>query len=137
MASLNGACLGPPASLITFLGGCMLTCENAPCTVRIPATAKTTTRKLMRRFIFPSIRLTCRVSVIPRCAFGKPRAGPGRPPSAWYRNSVEFERDEPHANEVQRSESHAQPQQPSEKKRPPPHLLQRSAGDSAADEEQC
>src|SRR5260370_28157201 len=51
MASLNGACIGPPASLITFLVGCMVTCENAPRTVIIPATAKTTARKLMRRFI--------------------------------------------------------------------------------------
>src|SRR5213082_683656 len=140
IASLNGSCAGLSGRLMAFRVGCIVTCENAPCTVRIPATAKTTTRKLMRRFIFPSIRLTCRVSVIPRCAFGKPpkRCRPRKTAiSVVSPNSFEFERDEPHANEVQRSEAHTQPQQPSEKKRPPPHPLQRSAGDSAADEEQC
>src|SRR5437660_11022078 len=53
MASLNGAVIGPPAILITFLVACGVGCENAPRTVRIPATAKTTARKLMRRFMFP------------------------------------------------------------------------------------
>src|SRR6266700_146146 len=50
--SLNGACTGPPANLITFLVGCIVTCENAPRTVKIPATANATNRKLMRRFMF-------------------------------------------------------------------------------------
>src|SRR6266566_2341136 len=36
---------------MAFLVGCIVTCENAPRTVIIPATAKTTVRKLMRRFI--------------------------------------------------------------------------------------
>src|SRR5712692_2615166 len=40
-----------PGRLIAFLVGWIVTCENAPCTVRIPATTKTTTRKLMRRFM--------------------------------------------------------------------------------------
>src|SRR5713226_295846 len=51
IASLNGASIGPPASLITFLVGCIVTCENAPCTVSIPPTTKTIARKPMRRFI--------------------------------------------------------------------------------------
>src|SRR6266704_6462686 len=50
--SLNGACTGPPANLITFLVGCIVTCESAPRTVKIPATANATNRKLIRRFMF-------------------------------------------------------------------------------------
>src|SRR5438552_16095286 len=53
MASLNGAVIGPPASLITLRVACGVGCENAPRTVRIPATAKTAVRKPMRRFMFP------------------------------------------------------------------------------------
>src|SRR5439155_2344808 len=53
MASLNGAVIGPPAILITLRVACGVGCENAPRTVRIPATAKTAVRKPMRRFMFP------------------------------------------------------------------------------------
>src|SRR6266480_6630835 len=139
-ASLNGSCAGLSGRLMAFRVGCIVTCENAPCTVRIPATAKTTTRKLMRRFIFPSIRLTCPRECNTQVRVRQAAEAVLAPEDHHLRgipNSFEFERDEPHANEVQRSEAHAQPQQHSEKKRPPPHLLQRSAGDSAADEEQC
>src|SRR5438132_12506053 len=74
MASLNGAVIGPPVILITLRVACGVGCENAPRTVRIPATARTAVRKPMRRFMISSIRMACpirRASVIPNSLFGK------------------------------------------------------------------
>src|SRR5207302_1234617 len=74
-------------------------------------------------------------------AFGKPSAESSLPRrrtiSIASRISFESESDIPRSNEVQRSESHAQPQQHAEKERAPPHLFHCGAGDPAADEEQC
>src|SRR5467141_5008839 len=68
-----------PASLITWrvVGGVAF--ENAPRTVKIPATTKTTVRKLMRRFIlsFPSNHLP----ISPReCST---QFSPRQAPAAW------------------------------------------------------
>src|SRR5216683_1159247 len=51
IASLNGNCALISPSLIALLVDCGVGCENAPRTVRIPATTKIITRKLLRRFI--------------------------------------------------------------------------------------
>src|SRR5260370_43242 len=67
IASLNGNCASLPGRLIAFLVGCIVTCENAPRTVIIPATAKTTTRKPMRRFMnylhSDDMRERCKISI--------------------------------------------------------------------------
>src|SRR5713226_3256325 len=75
IASLNGNSADLPGRLITFLVGCIVTCENAPRTVIIPATAKTTTRKLMRRFIpsllsndLPDMPRECNTQILSRQA---------------------------------------------------------------------
>src|SRR5207245_7468887 len=111
MASLNGACMGPPASLITFLVGCMVTCENAPRTVIIPATAKTTTRKLMRRFILclpsndpPTLPRECNIQKRLRQAIRQCSAP--CPASIFIPECDVFtlERNNSHSNEVQRCE---------------------------------
>src|SRR5712692_9307122 len=80
VASLSGR-------LIAFLVGCIVTCENAPCTVRIPATAKTTTRKLMRRFMIclhsndlPDMPRECNTQIRPRQAVRRNLACPGEQP---------------------------------------------------------
>src|SRR5258707_8639791 len=59
MPSLNGACTGPPASLIALRDPWGVACENAPRIVKNAATIKTTATMLMRRFILclPSIDL--------------------------------------------------------------------------------
>src|SRR5216683_6956117 len=144
IASLNGASIGPPDSLMTFLVGCIATCENAPRTVRIPATAKITTRKLMRRFILClhsndllDMPRECNTQLRLRQAVRRNLAPRQTTISIASRNSFELESDKPRSNEVQRSESHPKPQNHSKKQRPPSHLFQRGAGDAAANEEQC
>src|SRR5204862_6440031 len=82
----------------------------------------------------------CRASVIPKFAFGKAVRRISLAPASnavATANSFESERDKPRLNEVQRSQSHPQPQQHAEKRRAPAHLSQRGAGDRAADEAQC
>src|SRR5260370_20246645 len=82
MPSLNGACTGPPASLITLRVACGVGCENTPRTVKTPATIKTIATILIRRFMFclPSINLPampreCNTQTRPRQAseWHKPR----------------------------------------------------------------
>src|SRR5882762_8734609 len=145
IASLNGACTGPPASLITLRAACGVGCENAPRTVRIPATAKTTTRKLMRRFMnclhsndLPNTPRECNTQIRLRQAVRRILACARQKVfSIASRNSFELERDKPRSNKVQRSKAHAQPKQHAEKEGAPPHLFQRGAGDAAANEEKC
>src|SRR6266851_9775969 len=144
IASLNGNCAGLSGRLIAFLVGCIVTCENAPRTVRIPATAKTTARKLMRRFILClhsndllDMPRECNTQLRLRQAVRRNLAPRQTTISIASRNSFESESDKPRSNEVQRSESHPKPQNHSKKQRPPSHLFQRGAGDAAANEEQC
>src|SRR5437764_5486859 len=91
MASLKGACTGPPASLITLLVGCIVTCENMPLAVRTPPTASTIAANPIRLFILSSSKQSCvtaqslhlpgRASVIlnPRAGKSRSIAKPGFP----------------------------------------------------------
>src|SRR6266550_6566713 len=130
IASLNGSCAGLSGRLMAFLAGCIVTCEPALCTVRIPATAKTTTRKLMRRFMFclhsndlPDRPRECNTQIRLRQVVRRGLVCRQTTISIASRNSFELESYKPRSNEVQRSESHSQPQQHAEKERAPAHLV--------------
>src|SRR6266705_3452420 len=70
IASLNGAETGPPASLITFRVGCIVTCEHTPLAVKIPPASNATAANPIRRFMISSS--------MPSCGMAKTLPLPGR-----------------------------------------------------------
>src|SRR5262249_22114271 len=127
MPSLNGACTGPPASLMTLRVACGVDCEKLPCTVvRIPAATKTTKPNTILRFMSASVRIASVMGS--RCLrhqiIGKKRRG----------ECLELECNPAQPNKVERGHADQNPEQQSLYHRPPADFPQSGAGNSCSDQ---
>src|SRR5882724_10276061 len=140
--SLNGNCELSSPSLIAFLVVCGEAFENAPFTVRTPATARAITKIPVRRFMFPSIRMPatpreCSTQSALRQAARTAISSPCKFCASRYRVSFKSKGNQPDSNKVKRSQSHRHPEQHALQQWPPSHFFQSPARDSRADQKKC
>src|SRR6266849_2059530 len=139
--SLNGNCELRSPSLIAFLVVCGEAFENAPFTVRTPATARAITKNPVRRFMFslhsnalPATPRECSTQTALRQATRTAISSPCKFCVSRYRVSFESKGDQPDSNKVKRSQSHRHPQQHALQQWSPPHFFQSPARDSRANQ---